>query len=267
MISKEEFNVLYYLIKNPTTTNQQIAEAIGVSLREARDIMSLLKNQTYIGEDGRITAKGYDVMEPYKVKNAIILAAGFSSRCAPLSYERPKGLFVIKGEILIERQIRQLLDKGITNIYVVVGYKKELFFYLEKKYGIKIIINTEYMTRNNLSSIYAAREQFGNSYICYSDNYLNVNGYETYVYESYFAGMYSKKYIDEYAMKFDEAGLIKQYYLGDANCWYQMGEMYFDKKCAKKFLDLLKKEYDYPSIYDMKIDDFILDICRALIFI
>lgn len=38
MISKEEFNVLYYLIKNPTTTNQQIAEAIGVSLREARDI-------------------------------------------------------------------------------------------------------------------------------------------------------------------------------------------------------------------------------------
>mgnify|MGYP000818854861 CR=1 FL=1 len=53
MISKEEFNVLYYLIKNPTTTNQQIAEAIGVSLREARDIMSLLKNQTYIGEDGR----------------------------------------------------------------------------------------------------------------------------------------------------------------------------------------------------------------------
>lgn len=228
MISKEEFNVLYYLIKNPSTTQQEMADALNVSLEETSDLMLLLKKQTYITEDGRMTENGYTVMKPYKVKNAIILAAGFASRCVPLSYERPKGLFVIKGEILIERQIRQLLDKGITKIYVVVGYKKELFFYLEKKYGVKIIINTEYMVRNNLSSINAAREQFGNSYICYSDNYLNINGYETYVYESYFAGMYSRKYIDEYAMKFDKEGLIKQYYLGDANCWYQMGEMYFD---------------------------------------
>lgn len=256
MISKEEFNVLYYLIKNPSTTQQEMADALNVSLEETSDLMLLLKKQTYITEDGRMTENGYTVMKPYKVKNAIILAAGFASRCVPLSYERPKGLFVIKGEILIERQIRQLLDKGITKIYVVVGYKKELFFYLEKKYGVKIIINTEYMVRNNLSSINAAREQFGNSYICYSDNYLNINGYETYVYESYFAGMYSRKYIDEYAMKFDKEGLIKQYYLGDANCWYQMGEMYFDQKCSKKFLELMDKEYDYPSIYDMKIDDF-----------
>lgn len=29
----------------------------------------------------------------------------------------------------------------------------------------------------------------------------------------------------------------------------------------------MDKEYDYPSIYDMKIDDFISDICRVLIFI
>ena len=55
----------------------------------------LLKKQTYLAEDGRITEDGYAVMEPYKMKNAIILAAGFASRCAPLSYERPKGLFVI----------------------------------------------------------------------------------------------------------------------------------------------------------------------------
>ena len=131
-----------------------------------------------------------------------------------------------------------------------------MFFYLEKKYGVKLIINTEYTVRNNLSSVYAAKKYFGNSYICYSDNYLNVNGFETYVYESYFAGMYSEKYIDEYVINFDKKGLIKQYYLGDANCWYQMGEMYFDTNCAQKFLELMDREYDYPSIYDMKIDDF-----------
>lgn len=61
------------------------------------------------------------------MKNAIILAAGKSERFAPFTYERPKGLFCVKGEILIERQIRQLNEAGVYNIYVVVGYMKENF--------------------------------------------------------------------------------------------------------------------------------------------
>jgi len=54
-------------------------------------------------------------------KNAIILAAGKSSKFAPFTYEKPKGLFRVKGEILIERQIEQLLEAGISEIYLVVG--------------------------------------------------------------------------------------------------------------------------------------------------
>ena len=46
----------------------------------------------------------------YRVDNAVIMAAGTSSRFAPLSYERPKALTEVKGEVLIERQIRQILD-------------------------------------------------------------------------------------------------------------------------------------------------------------
>ena len=63
-------------------------------------------------------------------KNAIILAAGKSGSFAPFTYEKPKGLFNVKGEILIERQIRQLKEAGIKDIYVVVGYMKEKYFYL-----------------------------------------------------------------------------------------------------------------------------------------
>lgn len=47
------------------------------------------------------------------VDNAVIMAAGTSSRFAPLSYEKPKALINVKGEILIERQIKQLYDVGI----------------------------------------------------------------------------------------------------------------------------------------------------------
>ena len=49
----------------------------------------------------------------YQTDNAVIMAAGISSRFAPLSYEKPKALMEVKGEILIERQIRQLLEAGI----------------------------------------------------------------------------------------------------------------------------------------------------------
>ena len=78
------------------------------------------------------------------MRNAIIIAAGKSNRFAPFTYEKPKGLFRVKGEILIERQIEQLKEAGINDIYVVVGYMKEKFFYLEQKYGVKLIVNNEF---------------------------------------------------------------------------------------------------------------------------
>lgn len=47
------------------------------------------------------------------IRNAIILAAGKSTRFAPFTYERPKGLFRVKGEYLIERQIKQFVEAGV----------------------------------------------------------------------------------------------------------------------------------------------------------
>ena len=143
MLSKDEFNLLYYVLKNPNAKQRDMAEAINLSLGKTNSVYTLLKKEKYISEDdGKVTDNGIAALRPYKVENAIILAAGFASRCAPLSYERPKGLFTIKGEILIERQIKQLIEKGIKKIYVVVGYKKELFFYLEQEYGVHIIVNS-----------------------------------------------------------------------------------------------------------------------------
>lgn len=99
----------------------------------------------------------------YKVDNAIIMAAGLSSRFAPISYEKPKALIEVKGEVLIERQIRQLKEAGIENIILVVGYKKEQFAYLVEKMGVTIVENDEYNVRNNNSSIYAVRKYLKNS--------------------------------------------------------------------------------------------------------
>ena len=52
----------------------------------------------------------------YKVDNAIIMAAGTASRFAPLSFEKPKALIEVRGEVLIERQIKQGTKKNSSII-------------------------------------------------------------------------------------------------------------------------------------------------------
>lgn len=108
--------------------------------------------------------------------NAIILAAGKSSRFAPFTYEKPKGLFRVKGEILIERQIEQLREAGVEEIYVAVGYMKEKFFYLEQKYpGLRLIVNNEFGKKGNLYTVYIARQYLADTFICCADHYFTEN--------------------------------------------------------------------------------------------
>lgn len=184
------------------------------------------------------------------------MAAGFASRCAPLSYERPKGLFTVKGEVLIERQIRQLQEAGVSEIYVVVGYMKELFFYLEDKFGVKIVVNDDYYRRNNTSSLYAARYYLRNTYICSSDNYFVESPFEEYVYNTYFACEYSEGPTDEWCVEIGPRGRIEHYGVGGSDAWFQVGEFYWSKEFSRRYMDLLEEEYDQPEVAGMLLDAF-----------
>lgn len=83
----------------------------------------------------------------YQAENAVILAAGLSSRFAPISYEMPKALIPVRGEVLIERRIRQLREAGIDQVIVVTGYKAEMFEYLKEKLGVILVHNREYQEK------------------------------------------------------------------------------------------------------------------------
>ena len=91
-----------------------------------------------------------------KVDCAVILACGMGKRLIPLTFDIPKCMIKVKGEVLIERQIEQIRKAGISEIIIVVGYLKEKFEYLKEKYGVKLIYNEEYKEKNTLTSLYKA---------------------------------------------------------------------------------------------------------------
>ena len=148
-MDKEKFEILRYLSEHhDEITQAQIAEDTGKAPESVRTLLDALLAEALINDAYQLTEKGYEVMEPYRVKNAIILAAGMSTRFIPVSYELPKGLISVKGEVMIERQIRQLKEAGVQEIIVVVGYMMEKFFYLRSKYNVKLVVNNEFATKN-----------------------------------------------------------------------------------------------------------------------
>ena len=184
-----------------------------------------------------------------KVDNAIIMAAGTASRFAPLSYEKPKALIEVRGEVLIERQIRQLREAGIEEVVVVTGYKAEQFEYLKDKYGVVLINNPYYLTRNNNSSIYAAREYIKNSYICSSDNYFITNPFESDVDESYYAAVYIEGETGEWCIS-EDGGWIKDVKVGGRDSWVMLGHVFWSESFSRSFLHILEDEYEWPETAD-----------------
>lgn len=178
-------------------------------------------------------------------KNAIILAAGKSSRFAPFTYEKPKGLFRVKGELLIERQVRQLIEAGISNIYIVVGYMKEKFFFLEQRYPeVKLLVNNRFGTKGNLYSLYVARAYLGNTYLSYADLYFEHNPFlmENAENVSYHACTYRKGRFNSFALRYSDAGVITAVSMGGENQMSMVGNVYLNESFSKRFVELLERE-------------------------
>ena len=199
-----------------------------------------------------------------KVDNAVIMAAGTSSRFAPLSYERPKALTEVRGEILIERQIRQLQSVGIHQIYIVTGYMSEQFEYLRKKYGVTLIYNPEYLTRNNNGSIWVARNVIRNTYICSGDNYFTVNPFEPEVERAYYSAVYAQGTTNEWCMETDPNGYIQAVQIGGENAWYMLGHVFWDADFSSRFLSILEHEYGLTESADKLWETIYIDHIREL---
>ncbi len=178
-----------------------------------------------------------------RIENAIIMAAGFSSRFAPLSYEIPKALIKVKGEVLIERQINQLKAAGIHDITIVVGYKAEMFDYLMEKHQINIVINDEYRVKNNISTLYKVRDKLSNTLICSADNYFTKNPFLAKSSDAYYSSIYVSGETDEWCLKVDQEDNILNVTVGGQDAWIMIGHAYFSEDFSENFVKIMEKEY------------------------
>ena len=257
MISNHQFNLLVFL-KNQDSkvTQREIAKEIDLSLGKVNYLVTEAERLGWITSDYSLTDKGLAELEPYRVQNAIIMAAGMSTRFAPLSYESPKGLLNVKGERLIERQIGQLREAGIDKITVIVGYMKEMMFYLADKFGVDIVVNEDYYRYNNCSSLMLVREQLGNTYICSSDNYFPKNPFEKYVYRAYYSAVYQEGETDEYCVEKETNGFISEVTVGGKNTWCMLGHVYFDREFSEKFVRILENEFQHAAFKEQLWEEY-----------
>lgn len=96
---------------------------------------------------------------------ALILAAGMGSRLAPISNDIPKAMVPVRGKPILVKQIENLIDNGISDIAVVVGYKGDVIKDLlaEQFSFVHVIENADYDKTNNMYSAFMARNWISES--------------------------------------------------------------------------------------------------------
>jgi choline kinase len=99
---------------------------------------------------------------------AVILAAGIGSRLRPLTDSVPKCLVEVNQISILERQIEAFNKADIEEIIIICGYLADKISKVidEKGYrNIRLINNVDYLTTNNMYSLYLAREYVPQSFI------------------------------------------------------------------------------------------------------
>ena len=171
----QERDIMKILLAGPFVNQRALSEESGHSLGVVNRSLKNLTQEGYLDDAMIPTAKARELDEEMRPRSAVILAAGFGMRMVPINLETPKAFLEVKGEVLIERQIRQLNEAGITDITVVVGFMKEKFEYLIDEFGVRLVVNRDYSSKNNLFSMNLVADRLSNTYIVPCDIWCRSN--------------------------------------------------------------------------------------------
>lgn len=196
--------------------------------------------------------------------NAVILAAGLGSRFKDMTKDTPKALLPINKRPNIERNIEYLIEAGIEEIIIVVGYLKEKFYYLEDKYKeVKLIENPKYKTYNNMNSFYIAKEYLSDSLILESDIVILKNIFKDFKFD-YSTYIIVTRKIDgvEWVPVMNEDGFVVDMDITDKKLPSLGGISYWKKDDMDKIILKSEEYYKKGEFENHKLywDNFIMDL-------
>lgn len=247
-MQKKDFDVLVLLEQSSEAlTQRKIASLLDVSVGSVNKTVKNLTDLGYMA-DGRITPLGVEALEPYRVKRAIFLAAGFGSRMVPLTFNTPKPLVRVHGTRMIDTLLDAVVAAGISEIIIVRGYLGEQFDQLLYKYPmIKFMENPMYNEANNISSAMVVRYMFQNAYVLEADLVLsNPKLIRKYEYSSNFLGI-PVDVTDDWCLYTDKNGTIIEQSVGGRDCYQMVGISYWNSEAGAKLANDLEEVYRSPG--------------------
>lgn len=182
------------LSEKPNINQRELAKEVGVSLGK---INSIIKEAIENGlikrinneQDNKyiITQRGKDELlnalkeikdtkliinkeEKYRVKQAVILAAGRTT------FDIPVGLLEVDNTLVIERHIKTLKECGINNIVIVTGYNSEAFEEkMKNESGIILVKNDKYKWTGTMKSLSMAKGHINDDFILIESDLILEN--------------------------------------------------------------------------------------------
>ena len=250
-LSINQFEILRYLERYPDqkVTQRQLADKLDLSLGTINSTVKELDELNYVKHDDTLllTLKGLKALEPYRVKRAVFLAAGFGSRMIPLTFNTPKPLIQVHGKPMIEYLLDATKKAEIEEIYIVVGYLGDYFEVLSKKYdNLHYIYNDMYNDANNISSALVARQHLQNAYVLESDLVLyNPDIIQKYEYQSCFLGKKVKR-TDDWCFTVKKDVIVEEK-VGGTDCYHMYGISYYDEIDGKKLAKDIEEVFNMPG--------------------
>lgn len=243
-LNRKQFDILVS-IKEGTKSQRDIAKATSYSLGSVNKTVGELKTLGLI-LNKKVTEFGDQVLEQYRAKRAIFIAAGFGSRLVPVTLKTPKPLVEVHGKRIIDGLIDACLQADIKEIYIVRGYLSEKFDVLLKKYPmIKFLENPGYNEANNIGSSLIAKDLLQNAYVFEADLLIsNPKIITKYHYQSDFLGI-KKLRTDDWCFQVDKKRIIKKQKFGGINVWQMVGISYWNEQDGKQLA------LDIPYVYSL----------------
>lgn len=260
-LSRKQFKILTYLERvNEKLSQREISDKLDISLGSVSRHLEVLRNEGLI-EGTKITEKGIEALEPYRVKRAVFIAAGFGSRLVPITLNTPKPLVRVNGTRMIDTLLDAVVNAGIEEIYVVRGYLGEQFDQLLYKYpNIKFIENPIYNEANNISSALIARSLLQNAYVFEADLVLyNPELITKYQYTSNYLGVPVEK-TDDWCFEVKNR-VITKLCIGGTDCYHMFGISYWNAEDGKKLESDIEKVFNLPGGKERYWDQVSLEYC------